>query len=101
MESVVSTMAGIYTVTVIAPGVNAATYTQSFVVVVDSCQKIIGNVYVDCNANCFKDANEYNCDEEIIMATNGTYSTTVIPDYNGNYSVLYPCLPCLNAYQTT
>ncbi len=81
---------GIYTITVVAPGVNAATYTQSFVVIVDSCQLITGNVYVDCNANCNKDANEYNCDEEAINATNGTYSTTVIPDYNGNYYVQYP-----------
>jgi hypothetical protein len=81
---------GIYTVTLNAPGVNAPTYTNTFVLVVDSCESVNGNVFVDCNANCYQDGNEYNCDEEVITSTNGTYSTTVIPDYNGNYSIVTP-----------
>ena len=47
-------------------------------------------MFVDCNANCYQDLSEYNCDEEVITSTNGTYSTTVIPDYNGNYSIVTP-----------
>lgn len=81
---------GIYTITLNAPGVNAPTYTNTFVLVVDSCEAYNGNVFVDCNSNCSQDLNEYNCDEEVISATNGTYSTTVIPDYNGNYSIMSP-----------
>lgn len=83
-------IAGIYTVTLNAIGVNAAAYSNTFVLVVDSCEAYNGNVFVDCNSNCYQDANEYNCDEEVISATNGTYSTTVIPDYNGNYSIMSP-----------
>lgn len=81
---------GIYTVTLDAQGVNSGAYTNTFVLVVDSCESVNGNVFVDCNANCYQDPNEYNCDEEVITSTNGTYSTTVIPDYNGNYSIVTP-----------
>jgi hypothetical protein len=81
---------GIYTVSLVAQGMNASTYTNSFVLVVDSCTSINGNVFVDCNSNCIKDANEFNCDEEVVISTNGTYTTTSIPDYNGNYSIVTP-----------
>ena len=81
---------GIYTITLDAQGVNSAQYTNTFVLVVDSCESYNGNVFVDCNSNCYQDANEYNCDEEVITSTNGTYSTTSIPDYNGNYSLVTP-----------
>lgn len=81
---------GVYTVTIIAPGTNAPTYSNTFILAVDSCESIIGRVYVDCNSNCFKDVNEYNCDEEVIVSTNGTYTTTIIPDYNGNYNIVTP-----------
>ena len=76
--------AGIYTVTF------SGSYTNTFVLVVDSCSTNAGNVFVDCNANCVKDVTEYNSSDEVISSTNGLYSTTVIPDYNGNYSVLSP-----------
>ena len=81
---------GIYTITLDAQGINAPQFTNTFVLVVDSCQSYNGNVFVDCNSNCYQDANEYNCDEEVITSTNGTYSTTAIPDYNGNYSLVTP-----------
>lgn len=76
--------AGIYTVSF------SGSYTNTFVLVVDSCSTNAGNVFVDCNANCVKDVTEYNSSDEVISSTNGMYSTTVIPDYNGNYSVLSP-----------
>lgn len=78
------TSAGIYTVSF------SGSYTNTFVLVVDSCSTNAGNVFVDCNANCVKDVTEYNSSDEVISSTNGTYLTTVIPDYNGNYSVLSP-----------
>lgn len=81
---------GIYTVTISAPGVNAPMFNDTFVLIVDSCASQTGQVFVDCNSNCGKDAFEYNCDEEVIFSTNGTFSTLTIPDYNGNYSILSP-----------
>jgi len=75
---------GIYTVSF------SGSYTNTFVLVVDSCSTNSANVFVDCNANCIKDITEYNSSDEVISSTNGTYSTTVIPDYNGNYSILSP-----------
>ena len=81
---------GIYTVTVSTPGVNGPPFSDTFTLIVDSCSTRTGNVFVDCNASCGKDASEYNCDEEVIFSTNGTHSVTTIPDYNGNYSIIAP-----------
>lgn len=77
---------GIYTVTLNAQGMPLTTFT----LVVDSCSSQTGNAYVDCNTNCNKNVAEYNCNEEVIYSTNGIYSATSIPDYNGNYSILVP-----------
>jgi hypothetical protein len=79
------TTPGIYTVTLSGSGFNG-----NFILVVDSCSANGGSVFVDCNANCIKDIAEYNSSDEVISSTNGLYSTTVIPDYNGHYSVLSP-----------
>ena len=37
--------------------------------------------------------------DEVIISTNGTYTTMAIPDYNGNYNVLSPYSP--TAYTLT
>ena len=81
---------GIYTATITIQGLNAPNFSSVLNFAVDSCSLYTGQVYVDCNSNCTKDVNEFNCDEEVITVTNGTYSTTVIPDYNGNYSIISP-----------
>lgn len=77
---------GIYTVTYS----NMASGSGTYVFVVDSCSSYTGNVFVDCNANCMRDVTEYSSSDEVITSGNGTYSTTVIPDYNGNYNILSP-----------
>lgn len=67
---------------------------QQMAVLVDSCSTVTGNLtFVDCNANCYKDGTEIYSNDEVIVSTNGTYSTTAIPDYNGNYNVLSPYSP--------
>lgn len=66
-------------------------YTQTMKIIVDSCTKIIGNnTYVECSNDCYKGVSEYFSTDEVITSTNGTYTTTAIPDYNGNYNVLSP-----------
>lgn len=66
-------------------------YLQGLAVIVDSCATVTGKMtFVDCNANCYKDGAEMYTSDEVITSTNGTYTTTAIPDYNGNYTVLSP-----------
>jgi hypothetical protein len=81
---------GIYTVTLSVQGVNGPAFSNTLTLIVDSCSMRVGNIYNDCNTNCAKDITEYNCDEEVIYSTNGTFSVTTIPDYNGNYSIVAP-----------
>lgn len=66
-------------------------YLQGLAVIVDSCATVTGlSTFVDCNANCYKDGAEMYAQDEVIISTNGTYSTMAIPDYNGNYNVISP-----------
>lgn len=66
-------------------------WNQQMAVLVDSCATITGNMtFVDCNSNCFKDGAELYASDEVITSTNGTYTTTAIPAYNGNYTILSP-----------
>ncbi len=66
-------------------------YLQGIAVIVDSCSTVTGNLsYVDCNANCYKDGAEMYANDEVILSSDGTYSTMAIPDYNGNYNVISP-----------
>ena len=75
-------------------------YTESLQFIVDSCSKITGlNTYIECSNDCYKGGGEYFSSDEVIISTNGTYTTMAIPDYNGNYNVLSPYSP--TAYTLT
>lgn len=70
-----------------------AIFNYSCTLISSPCTRISGVIYSDCNSNCIKDAGDNGISTVamgLVYQTIGSYSSTIWPDANGQFSCYLP-----------